>query len=202
MKIILFGGSFNPPHLGHQQMVNEVLKAGLADQVWYLPVGIHDFGKKIVGALERQQMLELLLPEADEVFHAQIKVEACELRRPGISHSADTLDYLSARHPQHQFSFLIGSDNLEKLHLWQDQKGRDFYYLLNHYPVYVYPRVNFTFKPFYDGLIALKNLPEVEISSTQVRAALMSGAKQEELLKFLDPKIIKYISEKGLYGQS
>lgn len=202
MKIMLFGGSFNPPHLGHQQMTQAILTAGLVDELWYLPVGLHDFGKKIAPANDRRQMLKLIMPKEGEAFFGQVRVEDCELKRSGVSHSADTLDYLSVRYPQHQFSFLIGSDNLPKLNLWQDQQGRDFHYLIEKYPVYVYPRTRFAFEPFYPELIALKDLAEVDISSTQVRAALEKGASDQELEKFLDKKIIKYIREKGLYGQS
>ena len=57
MKIMIFGGSFNPPHLGHQQIVNSILEAGLSDQVWYLPVGKHDFSKKMISPKQRLAML-------------------------------------------------------------------------------------------------------------------------------------------------
>lgn len=199
---MLFGGSFNPPHLGHQQMVEAVLQANLADQVWYLPVGIHDFGKHIAPAQDRLAMLQLILPPAGSVLASRVRIEDCELRRSGVSHSADTLDYLAARYPQHQFSFLIGSDNLAKFHLWQDREGRDFHYLLSCYPVFVYPRQGFPFKPFYENMLALENLPAVDISSTQVRASFQNQADERFLVKLLDKKIIKYIQERGLYGQS
>lgn len=203
MKIILFGGSFNPPHLGHQQMVEAVLAANLADEVWYLPVGIHDFGKHIAPAQDRLAMLELLLPEAGSALAKRVRIEDCELRRSGVSHSADTLDYLAARYPQHQFSFLMGSDNLAKFHLWQDRQGRDFHYLLSRYPVLVYPRTGFPFEPLYENMLALIDLPAVDISSTQVREAMQKNdASDTDLVQLLDQKIIKYIRERQLYGQS
>jgi len=202
MRVMVFGGSFNPPHLAHQQIVRAVLKANLADQVWYLPVGTHDFGKQVLSAKHRLAMLELILPQAGEVNYGRVRIENCELKRAGVSHSADTLDYLAARYPQHQFSFLIGSDNLEKLHLWQDQRGRDFHYLIDHYPVYVYPRANYAFEPFYQGLIALKDLPRVEISSTQVRQALETGVSDEVLKPFLAIEVINYLRDNQLYAHS
>ena len=200
MKVMLFGGSFNPPHLGHQQIVSAVLKAQLTDQLWYLPVGIHDFAKPMVAAQHRYQMLKLILPQVGSQYFGRVRVEECELKRSGVSHTADTLDYLAARYPQHQFSFLLGSDNLEKLHLWSDQKDRDFHYLLNHYQLFVYPRAGYPFKPFYPGLIALAGLPEVKISSSVVRQLLLKRTDPQQLTEWLDPAVITYIKQQRLYA--
>ena len=202
MKVMLFGGSFNPPHLAHQQIAKTVLKAGLADQLWYLPVGKHDFIKEVVPAKQRLEMLELILPKAGEPFYEEMRIEDCEIRYFKTSYTATTLDYLSARYPQHQFSFLMGSDNLAKFHLWYDQLGRDYRYLLKHYPIYIYPRVNFPLKPLYKNMISLSQLKAVAVSSTQVRKALSGGDKQVSLKHLLDQRIINYIRKQHLYGTS
>ena len=202
MKVMLFGGSFNPPHLAHQQMVAAVLKAGLADQVWYLPVGKHDFAKEVVSAEQRLEMLQLILPKLGEPFFGQIGIEDCEIRYFETSYTATTLDYLSSRYPQHQFVFLMGSDNLEKFHLWYDQLGRDYQYLLDNYSVYVYPRVNYPLKPLYKNMIPLSQLQAVAVSSTQVRKALSDQNQQVDLKHLLDQRIIDYIRKNNLYGAS
>jgi nicotinate-nucleotide adenylyltransferase len=202
MKVMLFGGSFNPPHLGHQQMAKAVLKAALADQLWYLPVGKHDFAKEVVSAEQRLEMLKLILPKIGEAFFGQMRIEDCEIRYFETSYTATTLDYLSARYPEHQFSFLMGSDNLVKFHLWYDQLGRNYQYLLDHYPIYVYPRVNFPLKPLYKNMIPLFDLQAVEASSTQVREALSNEANKTDLKKLLDERIINYIRKQQLYATS
>jgi len=202
MKVMIFGGSFNPPHLGHQQMAKSVLEMGLIDQVWYLPVGKHDFDKNVVAADQRLKMLELILPKEGEEFFDQIKIEDCEIRYFQTSYTATTLDYLSTRYPQHQFSFLMGSDNLAKFHLWYDQLGRDYHYLLNNYLVYIYPRVGFPLKPLYKNMIPLSQLKAIAVSSTQVRKALEENAGAADLTELLDPKIIKYITKHNLYASS
>jgi len=202
MRVMLFGGSFNPPHLGHQQMAESVLDAALTDQLWYLPVGKHDFAKEVVSAEQRLEMLDLILPKIGEPFFGQMKIEDCEIRYFETSYTATTLDYLSARYPEHQFSFLMGSDNLAKFHLWYDQLGRDYQYLLDHYPIYVYPRVNFPLKPLYKNMIPLSHLKAVAVSSTQVRKALSRGDKQVDLKQLLDQRIINYIRKQHLYGTS
>lgn len=202
MRIMLFGGSFNPPHLGHQQMATTVLKVGLADQLWYLPVGKHDFAKDVVSAQQRLAMLELILPQVGEPFFGQMRIEDCEIRYFKTSYTATTLDYLSARYPEHQFSFLLGSDNLPQFNLWYDQKGRDYRYLLENYPVFVYPRVNYPLEPLDEKMIPLTNLKAVAVSSTQVREALSSGNQQTDLKHLLDERIINYIRKHQLYGTS
>lgn len=202
MKVMLFGGSFNPPHLAHQQMVTAVLEAGLADQVWYLPVGKHDFAKEVVSATQRLEMLQLILPKTGEPFFGQVSIEDCEIRYFKTSYSATTLDYLSSRYPQHQFAFLIGSDNLEKFHLWDDQLGRDYQYLLDTYSVYVYPRVNFPLMPLHKKMIPLSHLKAVAVSSTQVRKALSNQDQPVDLQHLLNQQIISYIRKNNLYVTS
>ena len=202
MNIMIFGGSFNPPHLGHQQMVKNVLEAGLTDQLWYLPVGSHDFAKKMLSSKQRLAMLQLILPKKGEPFFDQIRIEDCEIRYFKTSYTASTLDYLSQRYPQHQFSFLMGSDNLAKFHLWDDQLGRSYQYLLSHYPIYVYPRQNFPLTDKYQEMILLTQFKEVVVSSTAVREALSAEDKKVDLSHLLDQRIISYIRNNHLYVTS
>lgn len=182
--IILFGGAFDPIHLGHQQVVANLLQQSLADQVWYVPTGTHDFAKKMTDAKHRLEMLRLILI-------ANTKIERCELERAGISHTFDTLEQLSDQHSDKSFSWVIGSDNLVKFYLWHNWKK-----MLNKYKFYVYPRKNFAMQPLYDGMIALDNMPEVAISSTDIRQKL---EQKSSISGLVDEKVKKYILEEGVY---
>jgi len=172
MKTLVFGGTFNPPHLGHQMMIEQVLTKTLADgssldQLWILPVGQHSFAKKFVSNEHRLAMLELMvnsIVEKNPSLKNKIFLEKYELEHDEESQTFSTLKALSKKHPEHQFSFLIGSDNLEKFHLWND-----YQLMLKKYPFYVYPRIAFELLPFYEGMIALKDFPKMEVSSTKVR---------------------------------
>lgn len=198
MQILLFGGTFNPPHLGHQLMVEQVLSRPLADgkvidQVWLLPVGQHSFAKQFVAKEHRLAMLELMCQSlltkhpdmADRIF-----LEHYELEREEESQTYATLQALAKKHPQHQFSFLIGSDNLAKFHLWNDYE-----LMLKQYPFYVYPRQGFDFEPFYAGMTALVGFPQMAVSSTAVRLALEKG---RDLTDLLEESVIAYIKNHKL----
>ena len=184
-QIILFGGAFDPIHLGHQQITENLLKQNIASKVWYVPTGTHDFAKKMTNAKHRLAMLKLIL------IH-NTRVEICELEREGISHTFDTLEQLSNLYRNKEFSWVIGSDNLAQFHLWHNWQQA-----LKKYKFYVYPRKNFVMQPLYDGMIALKNMPEVAISSTNIRQKL---EQKNSINGLVDEKIEAYILAKSLYG--
>lgn len=199
MKILVFGGTFNPPHLGHQLMTEQVLTKPLTDssvfdQVWLLPVGQHSFAKNFVSKEHRLAMLELMIDsllEKNPGLKNKIGIEKYELNHDGESQTFSTLEALAKQYPEHQFSFLIGSDNLEKFHLWHD-----YQLMLKKYPFYVYPRIGFSFSPIYEGMIALDDFPKMEVSSTEVRNAL---SNKTSLNYLLNDKVINYIKENKLF---
>jgi len=183
MKIILFGGAFDPPHRGHQQVVKNILQKKIADELWYVPVGTHDFQKEMSSAEHRVAMLKLILQD-------NTRIEDCEINRPGVDHTYDTLNELSDLYPEHEFSFLIGSDNLEKFHLWGSYEK-----MLKRYKFYVYPRKNFPMK-LLNNMIALKNFSEIDVSSTQIRSLVENGKSVEELVGL---EMAEYIKKNNLY---
>lgn len=199
MKILVFGGTFNPPHLGHQLMVEQVLTKTLNDgvsfdQLWLLPVGQHSFAKQFVSNEHRLAMLELMtqtICQKNPVLKDKIFIEEYELERDEESQTFATLEALSKQYPEHQFSFLIGSDNLEKFYLWHNYE-----LMLSRYPFYVYPRTDFALQPLYEGMIVLDGFPKMQVSSTQVREAFINKTSLNDLLNV---KVIEYIKENKLF---
>lgn len=199
MRITLFGAAFNPPHLGHQQIVVSLLKEKLSDAVWLVPVKEHPFGKRLAPAADRLAMTQLLansiqaeLSEVGENADEQaVRVDTFELDEPGISYSFRTLLALSERYPDHQFSFVIGSDNLATFHKWDQYEA-----MLAQFPFFVYPRHGFPFVPLLAGMTPMQNMAEVRVSSTQIREKL----KVDEVIGELVPKsVVEYIKDKNLY---
>lgn len=184
MKVCLFGGAFDPPHLGHQLMVQTMLNKGLADQVWFVPAYKHSFDKDMSKAEHRLNMLKMAkIP--------QTRIELCEIERKGESKTVDTLNFLSRHYPDYKFSWLIGSDNLEKFHLWDDYQQ-----MLSDHTFYVYPRADHDLAPTYDGMVILKNVKKVKLSSTRLRQKIIKG---ESIKGLVLEKVRQYILEHRLY---
>ncbi|MFZ5377022.1 MAG: nicotinate (nicotinamide) nucleotide adenylyltransferase [Patescibacteria group bacterium] len=189
MKVILFGGAFDPPHLGHEQVAKELVEKKIADQVWFVPVGSHAFDKNLAAVEHRLKMLELILPP-------HTRIERFEVDHPGVSYTLDTLKEMSRLYPRDEFFWVIGSDNLPKFHLWDDGKGNSFEVMLASYKFYVYPRVGFPFFPLYDNMITLDQLTSVDVSSTEIRRRVKAGQSCQNLVS---PAVAEYIRENGLY---
>ena len=119
-RIALFGGSFDPPHLGHKTVIDHLLASGLVDQVWLVPSGVGRYDKKSQASVaERMAMTELFL---DEYYHGkpELRIETCDAEGK-IEESATyrLMCYLKQRHPEFSFAVLIGADNIDKLSTWK-----------------------------------------------------------------------------------
>ena len=191
MKITLFGGAFDPPHLGHLQIIASLFEQQLADEVWLVPTGVHDFDKQMSPAETRVDLLELAIKQLPEKYQSKVRIEKCELEREGISQTAETLEELVKKYPSHQFSWVLGSDNLEKFHLWDGYQK-----ILSNHLVYVYPRENFSMRPLYTGMVPLAGVKKVEASSTEVRKRLKIS---QSVIDLLPKSILDYIVEHQLY---
>lgn len=190
MQIGLFGGSFDPPHKGHQQVVAEVLALGLFDEVWYVPVGNHDFGKQMAPAEHRVAMLKLIQQPGS-------LVEDFEIKHTGTSYTHTTLSHLHQLHPEHTFAWIIGTDQLPTLHKWGcDQEPACFPQLVTSFPFYVYPRAGYDMELSFAGLIPLSHVTEVAISSTEIRQRLADG---HSIAGLVDPAVAAYIQAHQLY---
>ena len=112
----ILGGTFDPPHLGHLVLAQEVhARLGL-DRVWFLPAGVppHKTGRAVSPAADRHEMVQRAIAD-DERF----ALSAVELTRPGPSYTADTLEQLREQWGRHAVLHLIlGWDMLMYLPNW------------------------------------------------------------------------------------
>ena len=184
MKICIFGGAFDPPHLGHTTIAQTLLKHKKCAEVWFLPVGEHAFEKKMSSAADRTAMLELVL-------EPQMKIERYELDRTELSITYETLQALAVAYPQHTFSFVIGSDNIERFTEWHHYQE-----MLAQFPFWVYPRQGFPLTGLLPGMIALTEAEPIAVSSTEVRAAVRTGKSLEGLV---NEQVAEYIQTHQLY---
>lgn len=114
-RIALLGGSFNPPHVGHQMIALWLLSTEQTDQVWLVPCSQHPFGKELVGFDHRVKMCRL----ATRVFPEQsVLVSGVEESLGGGGRTLVTIQHLLREHPDHRFSLVIGSDILKEKDAW------------------------------------------------------------------------------------
>ncbi len=118
MKIALFGGSFDPPHNGHNSVVLEALEKLDIDKLVIMPTFINPFKRKFA-ADEKQRFLW-----ATKLWNDLPKVEICdfEIKQKRPVPSIQSVEYLYKIYQPSKFYLLIGADHLEKLHLWHNFK--------------------------------------------------------------------------------
>jgi nicotinate-nucleotide adenylyltransferase len=192
VRIGLFGGSFNPPHLGHL-IVAEVLREERAlDAVWWIPAHVapHKTREDLAAAEHRVKMTRLAIEG-----HPAFSLETLELERPAPSYTVDTLRALRRVHPEWHFDLLVGSDSLEAFAEWRDPEG-----ILRRAELVVYPRPGFAVTQLPDllqGRVHQIPAPRVEISSSDIRRRVREGRS----IRYLVPaSVADYIEVNGLYA--
>lgn len=117
MRIGVFGGSFDPIHVGHLRAAEEVREELSLDRVLFVPAANppHKPTRKLAGGPDRLEMIRLAIAD-----HAAFAVSSLELDRGGVSYSVDTLAELRTQHPAASLFFLVGVDAFREIHLWRD----------------------------------------------------------------------------------
>lgn len=162
MKIGLFGGSFNPVHSSHINIVKQVLDDGIAEEVWFVPCGNHAFNKNLEGAEHRVKMIERAIKGINK-----IKINDIEIKSSGINYTIDTVRKLRKIYPEHEFFLIIGADIICEITKWHKYKE-----LLEEIDMFIFKR-------------SMK-----DISSTQIREKLKNGESikglvSEEVEKYI-----------------
>ncbi len=211
MKVGLLGGTFNPIHFGHLHIAEEVMQVCRLDEVWFLPTCSppHKELAEGVSFADRLAMVELAVKG-----HPHFKANAVEGERGGFSYSVDTLQLLRARHPEHEFYFIMGFDSFQELGLWKNYARL---FALAHIVVAARPGFGGTLGDFlpvaiadrfcYDAdfkkmqcdtgfsLIPVSHTSR-DISSTAVRQLLAETRSAEGLVP---ENVVHYINAHGLY---
>ncbi|WP_433743266.1 nicotinate-nucleotide adenylyltransferase [Falsibacillus pallidus] len=185
-RVGLLGGTFDPPHLGHLIIANEILQSLSLDEVRFMPnqVPPHKNPSPSITSQHRVEMLELATKDVPS-----FKVEKIELERKGKSYTYETIKQLKAREPGTEFYFIIGADMIEYLPKWH--KIDELIQLIQ------FVGVN---RPRYSQIsqypVLLVETPDVDISSTMIRARL----HESKSVRFLVPDdVIKYMEDHRLY---
>ena len=112
-RVLLFGGTFDPPHVGHLTMAQLALEQTQADEVWFLPAPLPPHKLSIPTYNHRLKMTQALIEG-----YAGMKVSVMEEDLPKPSYSVHTVEACQVRYPTYDFRFLLGADSLRALPTW------------------------------------------------------------------------------------
>ena len=173
-KIGIYGGSFNPVHYGHTGMAKWVIEHTDLDELWLLVSPNNPLKDAKILAPE-QERLKGVRQAVKDIPHVVASDFEFSLPRP--SYTANTLRELQKAYPQHEFTLLIGEDNIAIFDQW-----REYEYILQNYRVFVYPRKGSLMIDNcklnignWKELVFLKDAPLFDISSTEIRAGQKSA---------------------------
>jgi nicotinate-nucleotide adenylyltransferase len=117
MEIALFGGSFDPPHIGHLLMAAYVLATEPVDELWMLPVAEHPFRKRLAGSFDHR--VDLCRRALSSIGLPRASVSTIEAELGGEGRTVDLLEHLHARRPGDRFALVLGSDLVAERHAWK-----------------------------------------------------------------------------------
>jgi len=204
MKIGIYGGTFNPPHLGHMAAAKTAAQVLGLDKLILIPVAEPPHKQLPEGSATPEQRLEMVRLMADNLnMPGVVQVSDVELRRQGKSYTSDTLTVIKALYPEAELWLLMGTDMFLTIQNWHkperimelasicafgrtEQDGEDLFA----------PQRKFL-QEKYNARLTTITLPGlVDISSTQLREVLDDGQGEE----YLCPAVYGYILMNGLYG--
>ncbi|WP_421810518.1 nicotinate (nicotinamide) nucleotide adenylyltransferase [Flagellimonas sp.] len=191
-KVGLFFGTFNPIHIGHLVIANHLVEFSDLNEVWFVITPQSPFKTKqsLLDDHHRYQMVYEAVQE-----YPKLKPSKIEFDLPQPNYTVNTLVHLDERYGEdHQFSLIMGEDNLKSFHKWKNYEA-----ILEQYSLYVYPRVS-------EGEVELQfkdhpkvvrvDAPIMEISSTFIRREHKNGKNIRPLL----PDVVwKYMDEMNFY---
>ena len=199
MRIGLFGGTFDPIHLGHLILAERCREEAGLEEVWFLPsyVPPHKTERTITRFEQRCEMVALAT-----AGQPAFRVERIEKELPPPSFTSETLAELRARHPEHEFSLVIGGDSLREFPTWHNPRK-----VLDLARLVAVPRAGTSAVtagelaaklelPAEGVRLQLVECPAIAIASREIRARVKEGKS----IRFLVPRSIEeYIRERKLY---
>lgn len=205
MKIGIYGGTFNPPHLGHVTAARAVTELLKLDKLLLVPAGLPPHKDLPAGSPTPDQRLEMTRLAADQTGLAgKVEVLDLEVHREGKSYTSDTLKALKARYPDDELWLLMGTDMFLTLQAWHAPEE-----ILSLAGIAAFgrteadteelfaPQRDYLYKTYPQARIFTLTIPGVvDVSSTELREQLAKGGGGH----LLPPAVYGYILRNGLYG--
>lgn len=193
MKVGIFGGTFNPPHIGHLIVAEFIREEANLDKIIFIPCASppHKQNQKylsqMASAHHRFEMVKIAISE-----NPFFEVSDIEIKRGGISYTVETVSYLVEKFPERDFYLLIGADQFEEFHMWKDPDEIVKKVHLLVFNRYGYKVTESKFSK-YATFIAV---PNVDISASSIRDRIRLGKS----IRYLVPVgVEEYIYRNNLY---
>ena len=185
-KVGILGGTFNPPHVGHLIIAEQVRNQLGLEEIFFMPSAEppHKVTKDTIAAEHRLSMLEEAVKD-----NKAFSIEKTEIDRGGKSYTYDTLVQLKKVHPEIEYYFIIGADMAEDLKNWY--KIDELIQLVQFVAV---NRPNYRLDTSYPVIFV--DVPSIDLSSSLIRQKITDGCS----IKYLVPQEVEnYIESEGLY---
>jgi nicotinate-nucleotide adenylyltransferase len=195
VRLAIFGGSFDPPHVGHFLAASDALEQLSLDRIVLVPAATQPLKAGLAGATAAQRLeMTRLLVDGDERF----EVSSVEVDRGGLSFTVDTLMHFATRYPTAERFLLVGADVLGSFGQWREPER-----ILELASLVLLERQSeapVTVPANLHGR-AVRHLPtrRIDVSSTEIRERVRA---RKSIRGFVPEAVAAYIERAGLYRES
>jgi len=190
-KICLFGGTFDPPHIGHLLVAQTIFEAENFDKIVFIPTFKSPRKNTISDIKDRLAMLRMGVTS-----NPNFEISDLEIQRGGTSYTIDTIrEYKSDQnYDSRELYYLIGSDSLQTFHIWKEPRE-----ILDESQVIVALRPGFRPSDISNWIlrkVRFANIPRFEISSSTIR----SRWQENKTIRYMVTQPVwEYINDHGIY---
>jgi len=200
MKKCLFGGTFDPIHVGHLNIAYEAMYQKDIFKIIFLPANVppHKIKNHISPSHHRINMMELSIK-----YESNFVIDTYEIDKGGINYTFQTIEWFLNKESDVEWYFLMGGDSLLEFSTW-----RNIEFILNNVNLLIYPRAEEHIQSLNDikesllkefkGNIEILKVPRLDISSTEIRRLISEGKKTPLIIR----ETYEYIEKNNLYRGS
>lgn len=210
--IAIFGGTFDPVHIGHYEIVKYFIDNYIVDEIWVLPsyCSPHKDVDTIKSYRDRVNMLKLEFADLNNVTISTFEEEYFKSINEK-TYSYEVLNAMKKKYLNCRFHFVVGFDSIKNIHTWHNYKD-----LIRDYWFYIFDRADDEFTTKEQKLNYLNNLGKnfntkfvyemfdikiTDISSSDIREMFSKDNKNDDYFnKYLNKNVLQYIVDNKLYG--